>query len=164
MKNSRFTVATHILTVLSLIDQIFPGEPVKSHQIAESVNTNPIIIRRILGKLRKVGLVEVQGGATGGTRLARDPDQISLLDVYLAIEEDELFAMHPNVPSETCPVGSTIKPILAEVYSEVDDAVEGVLKDMTIGDMFRKTRARYTESNNITVEQMREMGQQYFAS
>ena len=163
MKNSRFTVAIHILFVVSLIEEIFPGESVKSHQIAESVNTNPIIIRRILGKLRQAGLVEIYGGATGGTRLARNPDQISLRDVYQAIEEDELFAMHPNVPSQTCLVGSTIKPILAEVYDEVDRAIEDVLENMTIGDMYRKMRDRYAKMNKITLDDMKEIGQQHFA-
>ena len=163
MKNSRFTVATHILAVLSLFEELFPGEPVASHQIADSVNTNPIIIRRILGQLRQAGLVEIHGGASGGTRLARHPDRISLLDVYQAIEEDQLFALHPNEPSKSCPVGSTMTPLLAEVYDEVDGVIESVLVNRTIGEMYREMRTSYTDSNQITVEDMLEMGQIRFA-
>ncbi len=163
MKNSRFTVATHILSVITLSEGALPGEPVKSHQIAESVNTNPIIIRRILGKLREAGLVEIYGGASGGARLARQPEQISLLDVYRAIEEDDLFAMHPNKPAQSCPIGATIKPVLTEVYDEVDKAIEDVLKDVTIRDIGQKMQAKFAKMNNVTLEDIQEMGQQYFA-
>jgi hypothetical protein len=71
--------------------------------------------------------------------------------------------MHPNVPSQTCPLGSTIKSVLTEVYHEVYSAVEGVLKNVTIGDMYRKMRARYVEAHNLTIEDMAEIGQEWLA-
>ena len=58
MKNSRFTVATHILALLMLTEERRPGEPAKSHIMAGSINTNPIVVRRILKQLRDAGLVE----------------------------------------------------------------------------------------------------------
>ena len=146
--------------MITLLEELFPGELVKSHQIAASVNTSPIVVRRILGKLRQVGLVEVHGGATGGARLARRADQISLLHVFQAIEDEEFFAMHPNEPSRTCPVGATIAPVLQEVYENVDSAITAVLKDRTIGEIYREITNTYCEVRGITPEQMRRMGQE----
>lgn len=152
MKNSRFTVATHILSILSFLEQVRPGTTVKSHEIAESVNTNPVIIRRILAKLRDAGLVQIHGGSSGGARLNRNPDKITLLDVHRAIDEGEIFALHTNRPSEKCPIGSTIKPILADVFGEIDGAIDEVLKAQTIGDLVLKMQLRYAENDNTSFE------------
>ena len=145
MKNSRFTVATHILAFLVLAEERNPGEPAKSHIMSGSINTNPIVVRRILKQLRDAGLVEVYGGAKGGAKLARRPQDIKLSSVYTAVEDDELFAMHTNLPSQRCPIGSTITPVLTEVYDRVDAAMEDVLGSITINDLYQKMRAVFPE-------------------
>ena len=155
MKNSRFTVAIHIMSVISFLEEAFPGELVKSHQIADSVNTSPIVIRRSLAKLRQAGLVEIYGGATGGSKLAKHPDEISLLDVFRAVEEEDLFAMHPNQPSQSCPVGATIAPVLNGVYKEVDRAIGTALKGKTIGDLYQNMKSTFLEAQNTSLEDMK---------
>jgi len=156
MKNSRFTVAIHILSVISLLEEVFPGELVKSHQIADSVNSSPVVIRRSLGKLRKAGLVEMYGGAKGGAQLAREPHQITFHDVFRAIEDEELFAMHPNQPSQTCPVGSTITPVLQAVYEEVHGAITVTLQNKTIGDIYQEMRSIFCERHGVSLAEMQE--------
>ena len=74
--SSRFAVALHVLTLL----ETEGGRPVTSDYIAASVNTNPVIIRRSLGDLRRAALVEIRHGAGAGWSLARDPEDISLLE------------------------------------------------------------------------------------
>jgi Rrf2 family protein len=136
MTNSRFAVAVHVLTLMAWSDE----EPLKSEQVAESVNTNPVVIRRMLCELAQASLVVSQTGAMGGSRLARKPDAITLLDVYRALEFRGVFSLHRQPPSQRCPVGVNIETVLGEVLEEVDSAVERVLADITIKDLVTRLR------------------------
>ena len=140
--SSRFAVAVHILTLLAGADD----EPIKSDQMAGSVNTNPVVIRRILCSLSRAKLVTSQTGAAGGSRLARKPSQISLLDVYRAVEEGGVFALHRQPPSRGSLVGGAIEPVLKDVLGEVNLAVERVLAKTTIEQVFRCDRERKREA------------------
>ena len=126
--SSRFAVAVHVLTLMAWAGD----EPIKSEQIAASVNTNPVVIRRILCALARAGLVTSQTGAAGGSKLARKPSQITLLDVYQAVEGGGVFSLHRQRPSHRCPVGSSIGVVLEGVLEEVSLAVEQVLEKITV--------------------------------
>jgi DNA-binding IscR family transcriptional regulator len=106
--NSRFAVAVHVVT---LIEQS-RGEPVTSEFLAGSVNTNPSLVRRLLGMLAKAGLTTSLLGTGGGALLARPASEITLLDVYRAVDEGELFGMHRERPNPACPVGRNIQAAL----------------------------------------------------
>ena len=134
--NSRFAVAVHVLSLMAWSGE----EPLKSEQVAESVNTNPVVIRRILLDLAKAGLVVSQTGSLGGSRLALDPAKTTLLDIYRALEYGGVFSLHPQPPSRDCPVGVNIETVLGEVLLEVDGAVEGVLKNITIDDVVQRLK------------------------
>ncbi len=115
-------------------------EPLKSEQVAESVNTNPVVIRRMLLELADAGLVVSQTGSLGGSRLANDPAKTTLLDVYRALEYGGVFSLHRQPPSRDCPVGVNIETVLGEVLSEVDSAVEQVLGTITINDVVQRLK------------------------
>jgi Rrf2 family protein len=115
-------------------------EPLKSEQVAESVNTNPVVIRRILKELAEAGLVVSQTGSLGGSRLANDPAKTTLLDVYQALEYSGVFSLHRQPPSRDCPVGVNIETVLGDVLLEVDSAVERVLENITIHDVVRRLK------------------------
>src|SRR5687767_2479959 len=119
MTSSRFAVAVHILTLMAWCDD----EPLKSEQVAKSVNTNPVVIRRILCELAHARLVVSQTGSAGGSRLARRPDEITLLDIFEAVERRGVFSLHRQPASRRCPVGINIETVLGEVLEEVDSAV-----------------------------------------
>jgi Rrf2 family protein len=135
--NSRFTVATHILTLLALQQQAL-----SSAAIAGSVNTNPVVIRRILGDLSKAGLVVTQQGTEGGTTLARPGDTITLLDIYRATEEAGLFALHHSAPNPLCPCGRNIQPLLGPVFTQAEAALEGVLAQTTVAELAQSIAER----------------------
>ena len=103
--SSRFSVGIHILTLL-----VINKEGINTSEvIASSVNTNPAMIRKITGMLKKAGLVDVQPGIAGAKR-AKDISEITLLDVYRAVnavQEDVLFSVHDK-PNPDCPVGRNI--------------------------------------------------------
>jgi DNA-binding IscR family transcriptional regulator len=94
-----------------------------------------VVIRRMLCALAEDNLVISQTGSTGGSRLANDPDRITLLDVYRAVETAEVFSLHPKRPDRDCPVGSSIGLVLEEVRTEIDSAIEHVLAGITIRDV-----------------------------
>lgn len=125
---SRFTVAIHILSLLALNN----GESRTSEELAQSVNTNPVVIRKILGVLRKAGLIQIQMGQGGGASLAIPPEEITLRDVYMVFDE-RLFALHSNKPNNKCICGKNIQPILMEVFSETEQVLVNKLENKTIG-------------------------------
>ena len=115
-------------------------ESLKSEQVAESVNTNPVVIRRMLCELAEAGLVVSQTGSLGGSRLAHNPAETTLLDVYKALEYQGVFSLHRQPPSKDCPVGVNIETVLGDVMQEVDSAVEHVLAKITINDVVQRLK------------------------
>lgn len=117
--NSRMSVAVHILSYLALARRR-GREPATSDRIASSVNTNPVVIRRLLGTLRKGGLVRSHRGARAGWSLDRPPERITLLDIHRALDDGPLFGLHASKPNRTCPIGRGIQPALRQVYGTLE--------------------------------------------
>src|SRR6267142_180823 len=134
--SSRSAVAIHILTLMAWSED----EPLKSEQVAESVNTNAVVIRRLLCELSEAKLVVSQTGSTGGSRLGRRPGEITLLDVYRAVECPGVFSLHRQPPSRTCPVGVKIETVLGSVFEEANSAVEQVLAKISIRDVVSRLK------------------------
>ncbi|MDB5310152.1 MAG: ywnA [Gemmataceae bacterium] len=135
-KSSRFVIATHVLALLAHGD----GESLTSEWIAGSVNTNAVVIRRILALLARAGLVATQEGAKGGSRLARPAKEINLLAVYRAVEEGDLFASHPQPPNPQCPVGCHIQAALEPTLDAAEEAMAMSLAKTTVADVVRQVR------------------------
>lgn len=136
-RNCRFAVAVHITAVLALNGD----EPATSEWIAGSVNTNPVVIRRLLSALAKAGLVTSIRGSAGGSLLARRPEEISLLDIARAVEEDEAPALHHQPPNPACPVGRSIQPVLVRVIDRAEAAREAVLATTLLSEVVAQIRA-----------------------
>ena len=128
----RFAFAVHVLAVLALKRE---SGAVCSHLLAGSVNTNPVIIRRLLTRLRRAGLVRTQKGAGGGASLCRPPEKIALDTVYRAIESGAALGRHPHRPNPRCPVGAGIERVLAEVSAAAQEAFEADLARRTLADV-----------------------------
>jgi Rrf2 family protein len=126
--NSQFAMALHILTMLAKSGD----ENVKSERIAASVNTNAVVIRRLLGQLGHGDLVISQTGALGGTRLARNPEDISLCEIYKAVSCGEVFALHAKSPNQDCPIGRNIEAVLCNLQKEIDKSIGEKLGQYTL--------------------------------
>ena len=134
--STRFSIAVHALSLIAVSSNDCTGD-----FIAGSVNTNPVIIRRILAMLKKSGLVEVRPGV-GGATLLKDPSDITLLDVYRAVEvvdDDQLFGMHEE-PNPHCLVGRNIESALRSEMMEAQLAMEQKLAHVSIGQLISKFR------------------------
>jgi Rrf2 family protein len=136
--NSRLTIALHILTLLGVNEQ----SVCSSSMIANSINTNPVVVRRVLGILRAAGFVESLSGAEGGARLARPAEAISVAAVYRAVDTGALFPLHHQPPNQMCPCGCNIQGLLQDVYKQVEEAVEQTLGGTTVADLVRGIRER----------------------
>lgn len=131
-KSTRFPVAVHILTFLSA----HLGEYVSSEAIAKSVATNPVAVRKILGMLVKAGFVSSLAGSKGGAKLEVDPNQLSLLDIYQAVEHRKIFQMHE--PHSHCPLAKGVKTDLQNVFDRAQTAMERQLAAQTLQDVSQK--------------------------
>ena len=129
---SRFTVAVHTLLAIHILGQQYK---MTSELIASSVNVNPVIIRRTLQSLKAAGFVEVKAGS-GGATLAKPLGEITLYDVYRAVDcvEGELFHFHEN-PNPDCPVGKNIHALLDKHLADAQLAMEQPLRSVTLADL-----------------------------
>lgn len=132
----RLTMATHILLCI----EKFQGEyKTTSTFLAGSVNVHPVIIRKTLGQLRAAGLVEVAAGI-GGAKLTKSPKDITLLDVFQAVEEDEdLFHFQEN-PNPNCPVGRNIHHILGTRLEKIKQHMLDDLANITLEDLLKAVK------------------------
>ena len=131
--SSRFTIALHIFTCV----ETFKDDcKVTSDFLASSINTNPVIIRKILSQLKNAGLITVARG-TGGVAPTRPISEITFYDVYQAIEPVEngdLFHFH-EAPNPECPVGRNIHSLLDDKLKAIQDAMEAEMKKYTVADL-----------------------------
>lgn len=136
--SSRFTVAAHMLICI----EMFKNErKVTSDFLASSVNVNPVVIRRILQQLKGAGIVTVTRGS-GGADTAKPLDEITLLDLYNAVEcvdDGALFHFHED-PNQLCPVGRNIHAVLDGRLEEIQRAMEEQMKSVTIRDIVEDTK------------------------
>ena len=129
--STRFVVAVHTLVALA----VSGDKPLRSEDIAYSVNTGAGVIRGLLSRLNSAGLTRSQLGVGGGALLAVPAEKIRLLDVYEAVEDTELFSLHRTPPCETCPVGGNILEALQPTLAHAREAFEAELARVTIADV-----------------------------
>lgn len=129
--SSRLPIAVHIL--LAIVE--FEGkEKTTSTFLAGSVNVNPVIIRNTLGQLKTAGLVTVKAGE-GGASLAKKPGDVTLLDIFDAVEKEEaLFHFHEN-PNPECPVGKNVHAVLDKKLLAIQEAMREKMESITLQDL-----------------------------
>ena len=135
---SRFTVAVHTLLVIHTFGKT---EKVTSDFIAASVNVKPVVIRRTLSSLKAAGMIDVKAGS-GGARIVKDLESITLYDVYKAVDSVDggLFHFHEN-PSPACPVGRNIHAVLDGHLADAQAAMENELKKISLASLTRELQA-----------------------
>ena len=136
--NCRFAFGVHLLSVLAL----FPDENYSSDKLALTINTNAVVIRRMLLDLKNAGLIETQRGPGGGARLALPAAQITLAHIHRAVAgEIETFGAHPNTPAQACLVGREIEGVLSAVSQRAAAAVEHEFAAITLADVVTQIEA-----------------------
>ncbi|APG46087.1 RrF2 family transcriptional regulator [Phaeobacter porticola] len=129
-RNSRLSLALHTLSHMA-------GEPDRirtSADIAEHAGTNPVVVRRVLGRLRETGLLTSEKGHAGGWRLAREPQDITLADVYLALNE-RLVAADEASDAAACSVEHALQKRVTSVLEEIEQSLIEKLGDISISEI-----------------------------
>lgn len=134
--SSRLAVAAHILTVMAVKGDV----PIGSEDIAKRASTNAAVVRKIIAMLGRAGITTSQPGAKGGTHLARPPEQVTLLDIYLAVDTQGIFASPNCPPDASCPIGSRIGPVLDEVKARATQAMQAELAAVSIAEIAAKLK------------------------
>ncbi len=141
--NSRLTVAAHILGLLAAREEMAACSTT-SEQLASSVGTNAVVVRRVLGQLKAAGLVDSRRGVGGGTVLARNPSEITLRMVYEAVEADdaEMLGRHASALGAGCAVAPLIAEYLDELYADAEEALRRRLELVTVAQMAQSVMDR----------------------
>lgn len=143
--SSRFTIAIHIFSCINTFEDEYK---ITSDFLSSSIQVNPVIIRKLLGQLREAGLIEVKRGS-GGASLAKKPNEITLLDVFNAVEsldDGKLFHFHEN-PNPNCPVGRSVHPVLDGRLDQIQRSMESEMQSITLEDIFNDTN-KYIEDSS----------------
>ena len=138
------TIAVHILLAIA---EFADKEKTTSTFLAQSVNVHPVIIRNTLGKLKAAGIVHVRAGE-GGATLANDPQKITLLDIFEAVEKDEdLFHFHEH-PNPQCPVGKNMHAILDQRLISIQNAMRKEMRAITLQDLINDMKRCIQTTDN----------------
>ncbi|MDF1873768.1 Rrf2 family transcriptional regulator [Vannielia sp.] len=129
-RNSRLSLALHTLSHMAGA----PDRMRTSADIADHAGTNPVVVRRVLGKLREAGLLTSEKGHSGGWRLARAPQEITLADVYLALDE-RLVATDESREPATCSVEHALQTRVSTVLDEVERSLVDKLGETSISEV-----------------------------
>ena len=136
--STKCSVAIHCLLFLYEYGET---QKVTSGLLALSTGCNPVVIRNLIGALKKAGIVEVAAGK-GGTRLCRSPSEVTLYNICEAVAPDflnNLAGIHP-LPSALCPIGRNIRTVLAAPYGKLQEDVRKSLESYTLADIVSEYR------------------------
>jgi Rrf2 family protein len=136
MQNCRFAFAVHVMAVLASER----ADCCPSSRLAQTVNTNPVVIRRLLIELQEAGLISTMRGPHGGALLKRKPEKVTLREIHHAVDQGDTFAMHPNEPSAECPVGRKIAKVMQRIQDRANRALARELEKITLADVLRELR------------------------
>ncbi|HEY0797294.1 MAG TPA: Rrf2 family transcriptional regulator [Acidisarcina sp.] len=125
--NTRFATGVHTLVILALE----PSGLLTSDEIAERLNSNPVVIRRVLARLRQAGLIASQKGPNGGSKLGKPAKAIGLGQVYRALEPAPLFKVSPAQDGK---LGTSLERVFAEARTALEEELDG----STIGQLAKK--------------------------
>ena len=139
---TRLSDAVHILAFIAL----YPDCDLTSNKLAESIQTNPAYVRQLMSALRKGGLlVSVKGHPRPA--LAREPEKITLLDAYRAVEGNKPLLHQDTHTNPACGVGVNIQLALQSFYMDIQQAAENRMRQITLRDILDQYHARVKESS-----------------
>ena len=146
--STRFSDAIHLLAFI----HIYKGQiPLTSENISGSIETSPVMVRKLMGELRKAGLIETKHG-TPDPKLAKPTDRISLLDVYLAVKKDKPLFEIDHKTNPQCIVGGNIQGTLKEYYSQAEVAAKAKLNNIKLSDVIDTILVKQKEKEYLKKE------------
>ena len=129
--NTQFSIAVHLMIALGFNCE----RQATSSELALSINTSPSFVRRILAKLSKASLVNTTTGKSGACLLAKRPEDISLLEIYNAVDAPKAFAIHDYPVQSRCRVSCNIEATMQKVLARAQQSLEGSLQETSLAEV-----------------------------
>lgn len=142
-RDSRLSGVLHVL--LHMAER---NDPVTSEALAKAMDTNPVVIRRIMAGLRDQGYVRSEKGHGGGWTLARDLADISLRDIYQALGQPSLFAIGNRTEAPGCLVEQAVNAALNQAFDDAEALLLSRLADVTLARLSADFRERLVDRGN----------------
>lgn len=138
-RSTRFPLALHVMCMLAYWARENKNGYLTSRKISYSVAKNEVIVRQVLGMLLRAGLVNSVSGCGGGAQLAKAEQEINLLDIYKAVEEQSIFGLHS--PNDVCPVARYVEGYLGDFLEGVERRFENELNGVLLSDVMQDMRS-----------------------
>jgi Rrf2 family protein len=142
-RDSRLSGVLHVLLHMAERDA-----PVTSEALAKAMDTNPVVIRRVMSGLRDQGYVRSEKGHGGGWTLARDLATISLRDVYEAIGQPALLAVGNRTEAPGCLVEQAVNAALERAFDDAEALLLSRLGDVTLAMLSADFKTRLGDRRN----------------
>lgn len=137
-RDSKLSSVLHVLLHLAHSDR-----PMTSEQMAGMLDTNPVLVRRVLAGLRERGYISSERGHGGGWTVTCDLATVTLRDVYDAVGAPTVFAMGNRNEHSACLVEQVVNASLADAFQEAEALLVKRLGDVTLADLSRDFNLRY---------------------
>lgn len=141
MVNVQFASSVHIMLALALMNRTEEKKLPNSDTLAESIRTNPVVVRRLLSLLNKAGLIKSARGKNGGVQLAKNPSEINLKDIYLALQIEDSVKPHNKPPHKDCPVSCSIHGIMSFVAEGYQKTNLKYLESLKLSELIKKVKS-----------------------
>lgn len=129
-QDSRLSRMLHVLIHMGRHDGAMTSE-----MIAKMLDANPVVIRRTMAGLREEGYVISVKGHGGGWTLARQLEELTLLDIYRAVGEPSIFAVGPAYDMPGCSIERAVNSTLKGVFDEAEGLLRRRLEGVTLADV-----------------------------
>lgn len=143
-RDTRLSGVLHVL--LHMAEQ---KAPLTSEALAKAMDTNAVVIRRMMSGLREHGFVQSEKGHGGGWTLARDLATISLRDVYDALGQPSLFAVGNRAESPKCLVEQTVNAALDQAFDDAEALLLSRLGSVTLAMLSADFQKRLGDRRNL---------------
>lgn len=129
-KSTKFSDVLHIL-----LHMVGSEEPVTSEMLAKAMETNPVVVRRIMAGLRERGFVRSQKGHGGGWSLSCDLRKVTLYDVYEAVGAPTMLAIGNRAESSECLVEKAVATATGNAFEEAENRLIAKFRNTTLADL-----------------------------
>jgi DNA-binding IscR family transcriptional regulator len=132
--SQKFPVAAHALAYLAHKKALSAADAVSSAELAVSMPTNPVVVRRVTAMLARAGLIATRSGANGGAWLLKPPERIGLDEVLRAVDGCAHLGRLTK-GAEGCPVGERIPKAVGRAIAAADVAAAERLASISVADL-----------------------------
>ena len=143
-KDSKLSRMLHVLFHMAR-----ENKPFTSDQIAEMLETNPVVVRRTMSGLKKHGFVDSEKGPGGGWSLIKPLHDISLYDIYLAVGEPSIFAIGNEHSAPDCLVELVVNRALDHAFFEAQEVLIKNLKATQLDQLAHDFQIEWNQQMNV---------------